>query len=218
MWRTNATRKKWGRGPLLRILLFAALLVAVGVGAYEYGRSQSPAALSGPDQKSLRLYAEALDAVRDSYVDRKAIDPRKQTYGAIEGMLDSLGDEGHTRFLTPEERKENQQGLSGNYVGIGVQLEDRDGRVVVAAPIEGSPADRAGIEAGDVLVAVNGRSVDGEDLGRIADRVKGPEGTRVEITVLRDGEEKTFYLERAEIESPAVSWAMVQGTLSLIHI
>lgn len=217
MWRTNATRKKWGRGPLLRVLLLAALLVAVGVGAYEYGRSQSPAALSGPDQKSLRLYAEALDAVRDSYVDREAIDPRKQTYGAIEGMLDSLGDEGHTRFLTPEERKENQQGLSGNYVGIGVQLEDRDGRVVVAAPIEGSPADRAGIEAGDVLVAVNGRSVDGEDLGRIADRVKGPEGTRVEITVLRDGEEKTFYLERAEIESPAVSWAMVQGT-DVAHI
>jgi len=217
MWRTGITKRKRGRGPLVRVLLLAALLVAVGYGAYEYGKSQSPAGLSGPDRESLRLYAEALDAVRDGYVDREAIDPKKQTYGAIEGMLDSLGDEGHTRFLTPEERRENEQGLSGNYVGIGVQLEDRDGRVVVASPIEGSPADRAGIESGDVLVAVNGRSVSGQELDRIADRVKGPEGTRVKITVLRDGEERTFYLERAEIESPAVSWAMVPGT-GVAHI
>ncbi|QYJ17079.1 putative CtpA-like serine protease [Rubrobacter xylanophilus DSM 9941] len=215
MWKTSATRKK--RGPLIRALLLAALLVAVAFGAYEYGKSQSPAGLSGSDQRSLRLYAEALDAVRDGYVDREAIDPKKQTYAAIEGMLDSLGDDGHTRFLTPEERRENQQGLSGNYVGIGVQLEDRDGRVVVASPIEGSPADRAGIESGDVLVAVNGRSVSGQELDRIADQVKGPEGTRVRITVLRAGEEKTFYLERAEIESPAVSWAMVPGT-AIAHI
>src|SRR5215212_6040614 len=140
------------------------------------GRSQGPASLDGEDRKSLALYAEALDTVRDDYVDQGAIDPKKQTYGAIEGMLKTLGDEGHTRFLTPEERKQNDQNLSGTYVGIGVQLEARNGEVVVAAPIDGSPAEKAGIRSDDVLVAVDGKSVKGDEVSEIVQKVKGPGG------------------------------------------
>src|ERR671914_2918764 len=127
------------------MLAFVVLLLATAYGAYAYGRSQSPEALGEKDRQSLALYAQALDTVRDDYVDREAIDPEKQTYGAIEGMLDTLGDEGHTRFLTPEEREQNREDLSGTYVGIGVTLENEDEKVVVVAPIEDSPADRAGI-------------------------------------------------------------------------
>ncbi|MDQ3862854.1 MAG: S41 family peptidase, partial [Actinomycetota bacterium] len=158
------------------------------------------------------LYAQALDIVRDDYVDQGAVDPEKQTYAAIEGMLDSLGDEGHTRFLTPEEREQNREGLSGTYVGIGVQLEDKEDEVLVAAPIEGSPAEEAGVESGDVVVAVNGESVRGEDISEVVQKVKGPEGSRVRLTVLRDGEERVFDLERAEIQVPVVSWTLVPGT------
>ena len=150
------------------------LLLATALGAYAYGRSQSPAALEEQDRASLTLYAEALDTVREDYVDQEAIDSKKQTYGAIEGMLDTLGDEGHTRFLTPEEREQNREDLSGTYVGVGVTLENEDEKVVVAAPIEDSPADRAGIEPGDVVVAVNGESVRGEDLSQVVEKVKGP--------------------------------------------
>jgi carboxyl-terminal processing protease len=189
--------------------MVAALLLVTALGAYAYGRSQSPASLDEQDRESLTLYAQALDTVREDYVDQKAIDPKKQTYGAIEGMLDTLGDEGHTRFLTPEEREQNREGLSGTYVGIGIQLEEQDGEVVVAAPIDGSPARRAGIEAGDVVVAVNGESVRGEDVGQIVDKVKGPEGTEVKLTVSRGGEERVFDLERAEIESPVASWKLI---------
>ena len=188
------------------------LLLATALGAYAYGRSQSPAALEEQDRASLTLYAEALDTVREDYVDQEAIDSKKQTYGAIEGMLDTLGDEGHTRFLTPEEREQNREGLSGTYVGIGIQLEEEAGEVVVAAPIEGSPAERAGIEAGDVLVAVDGESVRGEEVAQVAEKVRGPEGTRVELTVLRSGEEREFDLERAEIESPVASWTMIPSS------
>src|SRR3712207_7926873 len=104
--------------------LFRSLLLATALAAYAYGRSQSPSALSKEDREGLALYAQALDTVRDDYVDREAIDPEKQTYGAIEGMLDTLGDEGHTRFLTPEEREQNRKNLSGTYVGVGVTLEN----------------------------------------------------------------------------------------------
>jgi carboxyl-terminal processing protease len=211
VWKSTATGRD-RRAGATRALLLVALLVATALGAYAFGRAQSPASLEERDRESLALYADALDTVREDYVDQEAIDPKKQTYGAIEGMLDTLGDEGHTRFLTPEEREENREGLSGTYVGIGIQLEEKSGEVVVAAPIEGSPAQRAGIEAGDVVVAVDGRSVRGEDVAQVVELVKGPEGTQVELTVTRGGEERVFELERAEIESPVASWTLVPSS------
>ena len=212
MWReTHKGRDRW-RGTAARLLVFGVVLAATALGAFFLGRSQSPASLAEEDRQSLALYAEALDTVREDYVDREALDPKKQTYGAIEGMLDTLGDKRHTRLLTPEEREQNEEDLSGTYVGIGVQLETERGEVVVASPIDDSPADRADIRPGDVLVAVNGESVRGEDVSEIVERVKGPEGTTVRLTVMRGGEEREFALERAEIRSPAVSWARIGGT------
>jgi carboxyl-terminal processing protease len=216
VWR-EAKTKRDRRGIAARVLVLAVLLAATALGSFYLGRSQSPASLGEEDRESLALYAEALDTVRDDYVDQEALDPEKQTYGAIEGMLDTLGDEGHTRFLTPEEREQNEEGLSGTYVGIGVQLEAERDEVVVAAPIENSPADRAGIRAGDVLIAVNGESVRGEDISEIVERVKGPEGTAVRLTVLRGDEERRFDLARAEIRSPVVSWALI-GDTDVAHV
>jgi carboxyl-terminal processing protease len=188
------------------------VLVATAFGAYMFGRSQSPASLEVEDRKSLALYAEALDTVRDDYVDQGAIDSKKQTYGAIEGMLETLGDEGHTRFLTPEERKQNNQDLSGSYEGIGIEIVNKGDKIVVVTPIEGSPADRAGFESGDVLVAVNGKSVQDDELSEVIRKIKGPEGTRVEVTVRRGQKERKFDLQRAEIKVPIVSWAMIPDT------
>ena len=195
-----------------RLLVLLVLLLATGFGSYMVGRSQSPATLEEEDRKGLALYAEALDTVRNNYVDQKEIDPKKETYGAIEGMLDSLGDDGHTRFLTPEERKQNDRSLSGTYVGIGVQLEEESGEVVVAVPIDGSPAEEAGISSDDVLLAVDGKSVRGDEVSEVVEKVKGPEGTSVELTVRHEGERRTYDLQRAEIKSPVASWTLIPGT------
>ncbi len=211
MW-IRSDKKNGRRGGALRLLVFVAILAATAAGSFYAGRSQSPATLQERDRESLELYAEALDVVRDDYVDQGAIDSEKLTHGAIKGMLDTLGDEGHTRFLTPEEREQNQEGLSGTYVGIGVQLEARGDDVVVTAPIEGSPAERAGVESGDVVVGVDGESVRDAEISGIVSKVKGPEGTTVKLTVSRDGKEKVFDLRREEIDSPAVTWARVPGT------
>jgi carboxyl-terminal processing protease len=211
VWKDTKTRREL-RISVGRVLVLLVLLLATGFGAYMVGRSQSPATLHKEDRKSVALYAEALDTVRNNYVDQKDIDPKKETYGAIEGMLDSLGDDGHTRFLTPEERKQNDQSLSGTYVGIGVQLEEKNGEVVVAAPIDGSPAEEAGISSDDVLLAVDGESVRGDEVSEVVEKVKGPEGTSVEVTLRHDGERRTYELQRAEIDSPVASWALIPGT------
>jgi carboxyl-terminal processing protease len=211
VWKDTKTRREL-RISVGRVLVLLVLLLATGFGAYMVGRSQSPATLHKEDRKSVALYAEALDTVRNNYVDQKDIDPKKETYGAIEGMLDSLGDDGHTRFLTPEERKQNDQSLSGTYVGIGVQLEEKNGEVVVAAPIDGSPAEEAGISSDDVLLAVDGESVRGDEVSEVVEKVKGPEGTSVEVTLRHDGERRKYELQRAEIDSPVASWALIPGT------
>jgi carboxyl-terminal processing protease len=196
----------------VRVLALVVVLLATALGAYMVGRSQSTATLDERDRESLALYAEALDTVRNNYVYQKDIDSKKETYGAIEGMLETLGDDGHTRFLTPEERKQNDQSLSGTYVGIGVQLEEENGEVVVAAPIDGSPAEKAGISSDDVLLAVDGKSVRGDEVSEVVEKVKGPEGTNVELTVRHDGERRTYDLQRAEIDSPVASWTLIPGT------
>src|SRR4028119_2412303 len=123
------------------MLMFAGILAASAAGSFYAGRQQSPATLQEGDRESLELYAEALDVVRADCGDQGAIDPEKQTRGAIKGMLGTLGDEGHTRFLTPEEREQNEEGPSGTYAGIGVKLEGRGVDARGAAP---QPAGAAG--------------------------------------------------------------------------
>lgn len=193
----------------MQVLFMSVLIGAVAAGAFLYGRSQSIAGLEGRDRESLQLYAEALDTVRDDYVGKENLDPEKQTYGAIEGMLDSLGDEGHTRFQTAKEAENNRAGLSGKYIGVGIQLSDEKEGIVVASPVEGSPAEEAGIESGDVLVAVDGKEVGEKKAAEIVGDVKGKKGTMVELTVRRDGKERDFEMQRAEIKSPIASWYLI---------
>jgi len=211
VWKDTKTRRD-RRQAVARVLVLVLVLLATALGSYMLGRSQSPATLDEKDRESLALYAQALDIVRNNYVDQKDVDPKKETYGAIEGMLKTLGDEGHTRFLSPEEREQNDQNLSGTYVGIGVQLEARNGEVVVAAPIDGSPAEKAGIRSDDVLVAVDGKSVKGDEISEIVQKVKGPEGTSVEVTVRHEGRKREYHLRRAQITAPVASWALIPGT------
>ena len=197
------------RRVVLRWLAYIVVLVVVAGGAYVYGRSQSPAGMSPAEKNGLDLYAQALNIVRKHYVDQKAVKPKKQTYAAIQAMLNTLGDKGHTRFLTPQEVKSNEQGLSGKYVGVGIQLEQKNKKPVIVAPIDGSPAQKAGVRSGDVIVEVGGKSVKGEDISQVARRIRGPEGTSVKITVLRHGERRTFNLKREQVTVPSATWTMI---------
>jgi len=211
MWRENVTKVD-RRVVVVRVMALVLVMLVLMLAAYLYGLSRSPAGISEEDRESVALFVEALRAVQDDYVDQEAVDPEEQTYGAIEGMIDSLGDEGHTRFLTPEEAEESREAVSSTYVGIGVRLEEKDDEIVVKTAMDGSPAEKAGIQSGDILVAVDGESVTGEDFEEIGQRIRGTEGTYVDLTVLRDEEEREFLVERAELEMPVSSWSLIPGT------
>ncbi len=203
-------------------LLAILVLLVVSGGAFTAGvaadrggvipgaTSTEPSQLT--DQFSVFWQAWAL--VNEHFVDRSALDPRNLTYGAIDGMLNALGDTGHTRFLTPQEASIQTSDISGQFEGIGAQLGLKDGYPVIVAPLDGSPAEKAGIRAGDIIVQVDGQSVAGASLDKVVGMVRGPEGTDVKLTVIHAGQGSMtdITIQRAKIEVHPVSWAMVPGT------
>jgi carboxyl-terminal processing protease len=166
--------------------------------------------------ENFNVFWQALGIVEDRFIDRDQIDPTELTYGSIRGMLQSLGDEGHTTFLTPQELKRQQTDIEGTFTGIGASIGVKDGLPVIIAPFDGSPAAQAGVKAGDLIIAVDGDDTSGEDLNDVVDKIRGPKGEEVTLTVLRIDEDETESLDitivRDEIDIPAASWAMIPGT------
>jgi len=166
-----------------------------------------------------RLMGEAWNIVHRVYVDREAIDPQHLTYGAIGGMVDALGDTGHSRFLSPQMVREQHSALQGEYEGIGAYIETKDGHVVIMAPMDGSPAQRAGLHPGYIVLKVDGQNVVNLGLDEVRGRILGPAGTQVTLTVLdfHTGNTRDVTLERAKITVDNVTWAQLPGT-SIAHV
>jgi len=130
---------------------------------------------------------------------------KEDAYVAIDTMLASLNDP-YTRFLDPKEFAEETSSIKGSLQGIGIQIGMKDGQLVVIAPIEGSPADKAGIKTDDLILEIDGVSTKGITIDKAADKIRGNAGTNVTILVKRKDEEpKAYTITRAEIEIKSVS-------------
>ena len=130
-------------------------------------------------------------------------------------MTQAVGDTGHTDFMTPEERKQRADSLSGSYVGIGVRIEpDAAGRPRIVGVFDNGPAQAAGLLADDVILEVDGRTTEGASLDQVATWVRGEAGTTVEITVRHgaNGPERTVKVVRADVPIHPVAWTLVPGT------
>jgi len=140
--------------------------------------------------------------------------------GAIEGMLDTLGDSGHTRFLTPNEARAEREELSGQFEGIGAEVQMKEGQPIIVQPIEGTPADRAGLRPNDVILKVDGEDVTGITVSELRSRVRGPKDTAVTLTIQRVGEAEPFDVRimRARINVPSVTWRMLPNNVALINL
>lgn len=209
------------RGIRIAAIIVAFVFVAVVslaagifVGSAGFGVFAGSGARKG-EPEEFAVFWQAWDIVNRNFVDQDALDPTEMTYGAIRGMVSALGDEGHTAFLTPEERERQQTDLSGSFSGIGAQLGIQDQLPVIVAPFDGSPADQAGVLSGDIIMEVNGEDVTTLPLNEIVTRIRGPEGTDVTLTLLRRGQENRTVevtITRGEISVPAATWAMIPET------
>jgi carboxyl-terminal processing protease len=128
-------------------------------------------------------------------------------------MVDAVGDTGHTRFLTPADVAASHQSLSGSITGIGARMSQVNADFVVQSVVPDSPAQKAGLRAGDVIVSVDGDSVAGKTLDQVVSSIRGNAGTTVKLEVVRQSAAPfVLSIVRAQISVPAVSWAMVPGT------
>ena len=171
------------------------------------------------DTIDLGLLTEAWHLIQKVYVDRPAIQAQPLTYGAIGGMVNALGDVGHSRFLDPEMVQEQRDFVQGQFEGIGVYVEVREGHMVVVAPMDGSPAQQAGLQSGDVILKVNGENTVNLPLDQVRSRILGPEGSSVTLTVLspNTGQARDVTLVRARIDVHNVLWQRLPGT-TIAHV
>jgi carboxyl-terminal processing protease len=165
------------RWTMLGLLAFS--LAILGPGVYRGLTDNREQTYEG-----LKLFSDVIDLVEKNYVDE--VDPKKLIENAIQGMVSSL--DPHSSLLTPEAFKELQIDTQGEFTGIGIHVTMRDNLVTVISPIDGTPAYKAGIKAGDKIVKVNGIAT--EDLRDAVKRMRGPKGTEVTITIIREGEPK----------------------------
>ncbi len=136
------------------------------------------------------LFWDVWSRLEDKYVDKTKIDRTKSVYGAIEGLVKSLGDP-YTEFLPPAETKQFQEDIKGSFEGIGAEIGMRKGVLTIIAPLKNTPAERAGLKAGDKIFKIDDTVTADLTLDEAVRLIRGPKGTEVKLTVLRDSFEKT---------------------------
>jgi len=149
------------------------------------------------------LFWDTWNKIEEKFIDKKKLDPKKMFYGAIKGMVASLEDP-YTFFLTPEENKQSKNDLEGKFEGIGAQLGLKDNRVIVVAPLKDSPAEKAGVKAGDFINKVDGKETKDWSLTYAVSKIRGPKGTKVILTLQRDKKEFDISITRDEIKVKSV--------------
>src|SRR3989344_3427765 len=162
------------------------------------------------------LFWNVWDELDQKFVSKDKLDPTAMYYGAIKGMVGAL-DDPYTFFLTPEENKQSKDDLGGLFEGIGAQLGLKEGRIIVVAPIKSSPAERAGIRSGDIILKVNNVSTLDWPLQKAVTKIRGPKGTKVAITICREGVEKTYTITREAIKISSVELDH-KGTVAVLKL
>jgi carboxyl-terminal processing protease len=169
-----------------------------------------------PEDIDFSLFWEAYHKLQEKFVDKSKIDPRQIIYGAISGMVKSLGDP-YTVFLTPEEAKRFVEDVRGTFEGVGMEVGIKKGQLQVIAPLEGTPAQRAGLKAGDKILKIDNTPTLDLTLEEAVSMIRGPKGTKVKLTIYREGWEKEKEIEiiRDVIEVPSLRWEEKDGIIYL---
>lgn len=193
------------------LLVASAAVLLFGIG-YKLGEGKSAfmqlnTASSQKKNMNFDMFWKVWDTLEKKYVDQKKLDQKKMYYGAIKGMVSSIEDP-YTFFLTPTENKQSKDDLGGRFEGIGAQLGLKDNRVVVVAPLKNSPAEKAGLRAGDIIVKVDSKPTADLLLTQVVSLVRGNKGTKVTLTVEREGKELDFSVMRDTIQVESVETSL----------
>jgi carboxyl-terminal processing protease len=204
---SNSAKVKYA-GLILALLAFFLLIDQRG--------GPIIAADSDKTFQKIKIFGEALSEIQKKYVEDK--DSKDLIYGAIKGMVNTL--DPHSAFLTPEEFKELEIETTGIFSGIGIEITIKDGVLTVVSPIEGTPADKAGLRAGDKILQINEKSSKNMTMTEAVRLIRGPRGSKVNLTILHEGEKepKKFTIVREVIPIKSVKFKNLEENYGYIRI
>jgi carboxyl-terminal processing protease len=198
----HSLRQTWEnvRRPLGYVCSGMIIMIVAMVGLFWYYTGRP---------SSMFEFFRTLEIIESHYAEN--VDKNAIFDGALKGMVSTLGDK-HSTYLGGDLYKDFSAQMSGTYAGIGVYIASTDEGILIAGVMEGSPAEEAGLQRGDILVSIDGTSVEGYQLEDVSKNIRGPVDTSVYLVVRRDGEEQSFTVQRRQIHVPTVAGKMVDGT------
>ncbi len=213
----------WGPAPTsvshrARRLPTILVIVAVALFAFSAGMVTDRLAFAGNETSgslhNFGLYNEALTLIRNDFVGRSTVTDKQLLYGSIKGLVNSLGDTGHTTFLTPQEYQQFRSQLSATFAGVGIVLAGQTAPYTIDRVLPGTPAANAGLKAGDEITAVDGVAASNLTYSNLVSKIRGAAGTSVKLTVIHPGSTTPVDvpLTRETLKVPIVAWGMVPGT------
>jgi carboxyl-terminal processing protease len=199
-----------------RTLLIVVLIFTIATAGVFVGRWTIRTVLAEDAYEELKIFTESLSIVRKNYVEE--IKSKDLIYGAIKGMLNSL--DPHSAFMTPEQYKEMQIDTKGEFGGVGIQIGVKEGMLTVIAPIDDTPAYKAGIKAGDKIIKINDEFTKDMSLHDAVSKMRGIPLTTVKITILREGwkETKDFVITREIIKIDSVKSKLLEDNIGYVKI
>ncbi|HAR99715.1 MAG: Carboxyl-terminal protease [Candidatus Moranbacteria bacterium GW2011_GWC2_37_73] len=217
------------------VQIFAIILLGGGVFwmGFENGKNsgqlEAPISIEGAMFKNkdqgadgaidFSLFWSVWDLLKSKYVDAGSLDAKKLYYGAIKGMLAATGDP-YTTFLDPIENQKFGEDISGNFEGIGAELGIKSGILTVIAPLQGTPAEKAGIRSGDKIIKIDGKSSGDMTIEEAVDHIRGKKGTSVVLTVYREGnaDAQDITVQRGIINVKSVTFEVKENNIAYIKI
>ena len=198
----HSLRQTWEnvRRPLGYVCSGMIIMIVAMVGLFWYYTGRP---------SSMFEFFRTLEIIESHYAEN--VDKNAIFDGALPGMVSTLGDK-HSTYLGGDLYKDFSAQMSGTYAGIGVYIASTDDGILIAGVMEGSPAEEAGLQRGDILVSIDGTSVEGYQLEDVSKHIRGPVDTSVDLVVRRNGEEQSFTVQRRQIHVPTVAGKMVDGT------
>lgn len=212
-------RKKRNSKVLIGAFIFLSFIFGFAFGHLDFQRMSigySPQInKSNNGNPNFDVFWTVWDKITQEY-DGK-VDYQKMINGAIDGMVKSIGDP-YSAYYTPEQTQNFQQELEGSISGIGAEIGIKDNRITIIAPIDNSPAQKAGIKAQDVVTKIDGVDTKDMDLNTAVSKIRGQEGTKVKLEISRGGQTFNYEITREKIDVKSVKWQVKDNNIGYISI
>lgn len=205
---------------MLVILTAFITFMVTSLSMYTYFKQNPTLQFVEGEKSDIDTYlSKVKKAIDKNFLWQDKIDEEKLKDGAIKGYVEGLGDK-YTEYISKDEMKKFTENINGSFMGIGIYMiaDESSGKIIVHHPISDSPAYKAGIKAGDVIVSVDGVEYGYDELNTIADHIKGEAGTKVKLVIERDGKNIDFEIERAKIETNPITSKMLEKDIGYLNL